>query len=322
VLTTQLADVTVHVGRTVSLGIPTWASADSVTWTSSNQNVALVDSYGRVSGLKPGSATVTGLGADGQTLTVGVRVIPRVTTVVTPLRSMSLTRGTKITVRASAMGDGADKATLRWTSSTPSVVSVTAKGRVTAKKAGTARLTVTAENGVKTTVKVTVVTKSTRLTQIRTTPKKTLWVGQEWQAAVTPKPVSATNLTPRFTSSRPSVISVDAAGRTKAKKAGRATITVRAGSVKASFTVRVKARTVAQVTVNPTAASLKPGSRMRVAATVGPKYAPSDISWISANPAVATVDSHGMVEARAPGTTVVTAQGKNGKKGTIQITVT
>jgi uncharacterized protein YjdB len=66
-----------------------------------------------------------------------------------------------------------------------------------------------------------------------------LRVGQSATVRVRPGPAKATGLAVAFTSSKPSVLAVDKAGRVTAKKPGQATIRVKAGGKTVSLKVKV-----------------------------------------------------------------------------------
>lgn len=57
----------------------------------------------------------------------------------------------------------------------------------------------------------------------------------------------------------------------------------------------------------------KTGDSEALSVRFEPEDANADIEWASANPAIATVDAEGVVTAKAPGTTVVTAKTKEGE---------
>ena len=84
------------------------------------------------------------------------------------------------------------------------------------------------------------------------------------------------------------------------------------------------------VDANPTKVSIsKPSKTMKVGATqnlgakvkLTPAKAITTLSWKSSNPAVATVDSNGVVTAIKKGKTVITVTTANGKKAKVTIKV-
>ena len=139
---------------------------------------------------------------------------------------------------------------LKFRSKSKSVVKVDKKGKLTAKKKGTSKITITAKGSKKkTTLKVIV---GTKIKSIRlNTAAQTLLEGGTVQltAVITPKKASYKKI--RWTSSDPEVATV-ANGRVKAVRAGTATITAAAMD-------GTKKKAVCQIVVKKAGSSL-PGS--------------------------------------------------------------
>lgn len=135
---------------------------------------------------------------------------------------------------------------LKYTSSNKKVATVNSKGVVTAKKKGTAKITVASifNSKVKATftVKVTKNKQNAKITLKKT--KATLEVGKSTTIAVKSlKGLSTKTL--KYTSSNKKVATVNSKGKVTAKKAGTATITITSPvnkKVKATFQVTVKTK--------------------------------------------------------------------------------
>ena len=141
---------------------PANASDQSVTWSCSDNSVAMVSS-GQVTALKAGTATVTVTTVDGgKSATCKVTVKEKtyaVESVALDQTSLELTEGDNTTLTATITPSNATNKNVKWSTSDKSVATVT-EGKVTAIKAGTATVTVTTEDGSKTaTCKVTVKAK-------------------------------------------------------------------------------------------------------------------------------------------------------------------
>ena len=130
------------------------------------------------------------------------------------------------------------KRKLTWSSSNKNVVSVSG-GKLTAKKVGTAVITVKTENGKKASCKVTV--KPIQPSSVKLNVR--LRILREWQKyKITAKvsPSNAYNKKLTWTSSSRSVATVTSGGTVIAKKAGTTTITAKTvNGKKASCTVKV-----------------------------------------------------------------------------------
>ena len=118
-----------------------------------------------------------------------------------------------------------------------------------------------------------------------------------------------------YKSSKKSVATVTSKGLVKARKAGRATITVRARKdgrtatkkVKVTVVSKSKYKTVKKVTARAAASTLCVGGTTRVKATVTPSKASNrNVTYRSSNTAVATVSAYGKVTARKAGTAKIT----------------
>ncbi len=155
---------------------PDDATDKSVTWSSSDESIATVSAAGKVTAVAVGSATVTVKTTDGSKeatcavtvteATPGTVAVTGVTLDKTSATLIDDVRGGVLTLNATvAPADATDKA-VTWTSSDPTVAAVV-DGVVTAKKAGTATITVTTVDGSKTatcTITVNAVTSRMLLT--------------------------------------------------------------------------------------------------------------------------------------------------------------
>lgn len=145
-------------------------------------------------------------------------------TVTFPQNRISMVVGQKITLKAKVTGT----TVASWNSSKKKVAAVTKKGVVTAKKAGTAVITVKTADGKTAVCKVTVKKAPKKIT---VKPKKlSMKKGQTVKLKYTITKKTYTIVT--FKSSNKKVVSVDKNGKLKAKKAGMATITVKTANGK------------------------------------------------------------------------------------------
>ena len=111
---------------------------------SSNTNVATVSSSGVVKGVAEGEATITVTTDNGITATAKVIVLPLPISVYLPATAnINLGYSKTLTPTVSPANS---ETTYKWSSSDTSVATVRS-GKVTGKKEGTAKITVTTENG-------------------------------------------------------------------------------------------------------------------------------------------------------------------------------
>ena len=145
---------------------PSNATGDkTVKWSSSNEAVAAVDSNGKVTAKKAGTAVITVTSSNGKTAGCTVTVKQKeiaITGISLNKSTTSLTEGESETLTATITPSNAtgDK-TVKWSSSNEAVAAVDSNGKVTAKKAGTAVITATSSNGKSASCTVTVKQKDT-----------------------------------------------------------------------------------------------------------------------------------------------------------------
>ena len=209
---------------------PDDATNKNVTWTSSDESVAIVDN-GKITAVKEGTATITVKTDDGgKTATCNVTVVAKeipVTSVSLDQTEIELIEGDELTLTATVKPENATNKNVTWSSSNSSVATVT-DGVVTAIKAGTATITVKTDDGAKTaTCNVTVVAKEVPVTSVSLDQTEIeLIEGDELTLTATVKPENATNKNVTWSSSNSSVATVTD-GVVTAIKAGTATITVK-----------------------------------------------------------------------------------------------
>jgi hypothetical protein len=144
----------------------------------------------------------------------------------------------------------ATKATKAGTLKVPMSTGKAATLTIAGVKKGTSRLTLTAASGVKTTVKIVVTAKRVAPTKVTITGGTKAWsvpnLRPQLQLRATVRPAKATAAVPRWSSSDPTIATVDAHGLVTvapdawhAASGKKVTITVKAGTRKATRTLTV-----------------------------------------------------------------------------------
>ena len=132
---------------------PSNATDKNITWKSSNEKVAKVNSKGVVTGVAPGKATITATAKDGSKKNATAKItVPGIKLSKT---AITVKKGKTATIKATPVSDSIKSVT----SGNKKVATVTVKGnKITIKgvKAGTATIKVVSKKGVKSTIKVTV----------------------------------------------------------------------------------------------------------------------------------------------------------------------
>ena len=216
------------------------AAIANVTYAvSSGADCVKVGSDGTITGVKAGTAVITGVTHNG--IRTGnsctITVVPAPTSVSLSKTKVSLGKGQTFTLTPTLGNVSGAGLTLKWTSSKPKVATVDANGVVTAKAKGTTTITVKTFNGKKAKCKVTV----------KKAPKKvtlkpvngSINVGSTAKYTVKLPKGSAGGYT--FTSSNTAVATVTNDGVVKGIAAGTVTITVtthNGKTAKATLTVK------------------------------------------------------------------------------------
>ena len=132
----------------------------NIGWSSSNNDIATVDSTGKVTAKQAGTVVITATSSNGKTasctITVEKKEIP-ITEVVLNKTSAAVDEGETIKLIATVYPENTTNGkSIKWNSNNNTVVTVDLMGNVTAKKAGTAIITATSENGVSASCTITV----------------------------------------------------------------------------------------------------------------------------------------------------------------------
>ena len=196
-----------------------------------------------------------------------------------------------------------------WTSSDPKIASVDENGYVSLHSMGQCVVTAETVNGRKAQVTVTL---SYAAKTIDLVAPEEIAVGDSMAlyAMVTPDKAAQDGVT--WTSSKEKVISISENGEITAKRVGKATITATANSgIKAEAEIEVY-QSVERVEIRNTF-SIKPGETKQLSVRVSPSDAKyRDVTFISLNPEIATVDKDGFVTGVSPGTVAIIASASNG----------
>ena len=317
---------------------PTNATDKTVSWSSSNTSVAIVDSNGKVTALKEGTASITATTSNGKTAICNITVVVPVTNISLSKSSVTLEEEKFIYIIPTVLPTNATDKTVSWSSSNTSIATVDSNGKVTALKAGIAYITAATSNGKTAICKVTVETAvSSTISVTGLTLDKTnlsLKVGTSSKLNVTINPINATNKNVYWSSSDNNIVSVDQNGNIKAIKAGKATITVNSTSdttKTATCTIEVTDEEIEETNISVTGITLKDSKltmnindKYHLTTTITPSNATDqNVTWESSDESVVTVSENGVINAKKEGNAIITVTTVDGsKKATCQITVT
>lgn len=304
----------------------------SVKWSTSNKAVATVNSKGVVTLKKAGSATITA------TSTANSKKKAQTKITVTDTRAPKKVSATKKNIKL-AVGETDQLAVkvspssanngVKYSTSKTSVATVNSKGVVTAKKSGTAKITVRSayNSSVKDTVSVTVVKASTPKSISITPSVNSLTIKKTLQLKAKVAPSTASQKV-TWKSSNTSVAKVNSNGLVTAKKAGTVTITATSQtklSIKKSFKLTVvdAKKPTSVVVEGSNKLTLDIGETNQLSASVLPTTASQSVKYKSSATGVATVNSKGLITAKKAGKAVITvyASGNSSVKKTVTVTI-
>ncbi len=276
-------------------------------------------------------AAVGVLAACGDDVTVPIAPPTPVTISITP-QAVTLNPGQTGTLSVQISGGDPTPTLASCASNTPAVATAVAAGNictVTAVASGNTTVTATTSAGQTASAAVSVNTLPAALGELTISPSTSNLVGGQTLQLVPNPNAASTGVTVayQYTSSNPSVASVNASGLVTAGAVGNAVITVQATGTGTGFSSATRTTTatinvlsapagVSALSVSPSSLSLATSGTGSVAASVQqPNGAPAAVlTFGTTNPAVATV----AVDANNPNLATVTAV----SQGTATITVT
>lgn len=262
------------------------------TWSSSNTSIATISSTGVVTGISAGSCTITYTLPSGCFRTITFSVTPGTVSIGVINGPSTVCVGTTITLTDTTAGG-------TWSSSNPSVATVSSTGVVTGISAGSATITYTVGSSFVT--KLITVTSSASISG-----PSTVCVGNTISLAGSPAGGT-------WTSSAPTMASVTSTGLVSGLAAGVVTITYTAGGCTATKLI----------TVSPAPAAISGTATTSIGSTSTLTDATPGGTWTSSNTSIATVGvSTGIVTGVASGICTITYTLPSGCYRTITFTVT
>ena len=292
---------------------PLNATYKNIEWSSSDPSVASVDSVGKVRAIKEGNCTIVANTSNDKSAKCEVVVVPtEVEGISLDVTEKSLLLGEEFTLNATVTPENATYKDVEWSSSDPSVASVDSDGKVRAIKEGNCIIVAKAANGKSAKCKVMVLPVAVESISLDVT-EKSLLLGEEFTLNATVTPENATYKDVEWSSSDPSVASVDSDGKVRAIKEGNCIIVAKAANGKsAKCKVMVLPIAVESISLDVTEKSLLLGEEFTLNATVTPENATyKDVEWSSSESSVASVDSDGKVRAIKEGTCTISVRSSN-----------
>ena len=324
---------------------PLTASNKDVVWSSSDPNIASIDSSGKLHVLKVGKVTIKCTAKDGysySSFTFSANaggINPDEGVLVNTIKIsgdyIGLKVGDKTTLKATVNSDATNKNVI-WSTNTPDIIQIDEKGNVSCIGEGTATVICESEDkGCKASLTFTVGNKSNEVfvTNIRVPElEKEIKVGDKVQLKAQISPSNATNKEVSWKSSDDNIATVSETGLLYVKKAGtfKITVTAKDGSgTQTVYTLKVINDTSEEILTEELDIQGMPkdyavGDKIQLTAKISPSNATNkNVTWESNNEKVATINSSGLMTLVGTGEVTITCKAVDGGSGqTIRFTVT
>lgn len=303
---------------------PDTADNKKVTWSSSDTSLATVDPDGKVTTLAVGTVTISCASEDNGTVAYCVvEITEPVTGLTLNTYYQEMVAGTKFVVLPTVLPIDAPNKDVTFVSSDPEVATVDENGVVTALVGGTCEIIVTTvESNLKATCTISV-KEYVESIEISGNPER-LNVGDSVTLVATVGTATASNKTVLWTSSNPTIATVDQNGKVTGHSPGNVVITATAadgGGVSDSVIIKV-INPVTSITFDKSKITMYVGDTVNIQATVNPANATiKELEWYSDDESIAKVYSDGDVVGIAPGRTVVYAKSTDGNEIVARCTV-
>jgi len=305
----------------------------SAQWNSSDSNIASIAAGGMATGSAPGSVTITAQSGTLQataTLKVSPAAANLLSIAISPVApSIAVNSSQQFTATGTySDGSSADLTNLvTWSSSATAVATIVPGGLASAVAAGTTNISASFA-GVSQSTALTVTAPT--ITSIAVTPvglTLAIGVNQQFVATATYSDGSSADLVSgvTWTSSSPTVATINSSGLATTVAAGSTTITATVGSFTDTSTLTVVAAHLTSISVSPATPSIALGTTEQFTAIGnfddGSTQWLQSVNWSSSSSSIALVDSTGFATSVGTGVATITAS-SGSVTGTASLTIT
>ena len=279
------SSLTMNIGDTKTLSATASPSGQSITWSSSNTDVATVSSSGKVTAVGSGMAAITAsFKYGGATRSASCSVTVNKVQIELSQSSLTMNIGDTETLSATVSPGGQS---VTWSSSDKQVATVSSSGRVTAVGSGTATITANFSfGGVTHSASCSVAVTEISITLYQSSLTMNVGDTEMLSAIASPSGQSIT-----WSSDNTNIATVSNSGMVTAKGKGSATITaeifVNGYSYSDSCTIKVREP---YVDVFPHTMTLSLGNSGELLRMTGWELF-SDLTWSSSNSSIAVVEN-------------------------------
>lgn len=293
---------------------PDSATNKGIIWNSSDPTKAVVSNDGVVTALATGTTTITATSSEGGfTTSCEIMVTNPVTGIVLSDNEINMYVNQTKQLRATVCPADADNPAVEWESSDSDVASVSSTGLVTSGIAGTAVITATTVDGGFTQSCTIHVCK--HVTGIYLSDSIVEAVpGLTYQINATITPLTATNKNVTWVSTNESIARVDSNGFVTAISNGTAYIIAETEDGSYTETCRIiVTNSAAGFALDSRAEYIDIGETVQLTGKFVPEDAENkNISWLSSDETIATVDANGLVKGKKAGSVVITVTTEDG----------
>jgi trimeric autotransporter adhesin len=305
----------------------------TVSYVSSDPQVATVSASGLVTGVTAGAVTITATseGASG-TATITVAPEPVFSVVVSPsTATLSVGQPLQLSLIArSATGQvlSLTGRSISWSTSTPAITSVSSSGMVTALSVGTGVVIGTVD-GKQASAQITVnaVAQGQVASITISPPSATVNVAWTTTLSATARDLNGNAIpgsTFTWSTSNASIATVSANGVVTGVAPGAATISATSGGKTASASITVQLAPVDHIVVTPSNPTLNVGQTVQLTATLYDQQnnvlTGRPVTWSSEDASKASVSSTGLVTALRKSSVNITASA-GGKSGSTTVRI-
>lgn len=309
----DVKEISIFEKQTASLDVkimPTLATNGAVTYRSSNNNVATIDSNGKVTGIHAGTAVITVTSVANAKYSAKCRVTVKPYIPVTGIRitppEIAVDDGTTGAFQVEVLPANASIREYSWKIADDAVLQMDSQGKYHALKPGQTTATVmTKEGGFTDSCQVTV--RPVAVKGISMQKEMSIDVGEIASPLCRILPANATNKGIRWSSSDTSVVSVDKQGRITGLRTGKAKIQAKTedGGFLAYCDVTVEIY-VEDINLDETILNLTLGKSRQMKPAITPQNpTKKKLIWMSKNKSIVSVTQKGKVKALRTGTAEV-----------------
>ncbi len=305
-LSEDALELTAPASKTLSVSYsPTNVSNSSVTWSSSDATITSVSSNGSVKALKEGVTTIYAVDKDDPNLidscVVTASFIPA-TGITLNATDTIVSKSKRIYLSATVAPAEASNTKVLWSTSDESIATVTTSGRVQGIANGTAIITATTEDGTfVTSCNITVADiPVTGVAFVSDT--MSVKVGKSVFLGKNILPSIATITSVSYSSDNVAVATISTSGYVKGITTGNTVVrlTTTDGGFSDSCVVKV-IDAVSSLAIKNETTQLIVGDELTVTAITFPESAIDDVTWLSLDKRLGSIDKDGKIMALKPG---------------------